>query len=188
MFICFAFIGPCPYLSFVPATFLTVCASLVAQGFGCAAVLVASFASAQMAAVASGYPDSMEMQAVVSGLFTSSFALGNFCGPTISGVLYDIIGFEYNLLVLQALVVMVLVFNILAWLFPQKPDLSIEAPPQPTPQEEGNKTGEECKVSDAYPELPADIIRTRPVPQRPRKMKSFSSSSSVYERSSNILF
>ena len=54
-------------------------------GFGSAAVLVASFGCAQKAATSSGVPDSMEVQAVVSGLFTASFALGNFCGPTISG-------------------------------------------------------------------------------------------------------
>ena len=38
----------------------------------------------------------------MSGLFTSAFALGNFAGPTLSGILYDSIGFSYNCLVIQA--------------------------------------------------------------------------------------
>jgi hypothetical protein len=49
-------------------------------------VLVASFGSAQVAAVRVGCRAGTEVQAIVSGLFTSSFALGNFCGPTISGI------------------------------------------------------------------------------------------------------
>merc|ERR1719481_2025042 len=113
MFICFAFIGPVPYLNFFTSTFWTVLGSLVAQGFGCAAVLVASFGSAQMAATQSGFPNTIEVQAVVSGLFTSSFALGNFCGPTFSGVLYDCIGFQNNCLFLQALIVVTLVLNLM---------------------------------------------------------------------------
>ena len=48
---------------------------------------VASFGSAQVAAVRVGCRAGSEVQAIVSGLFTSSFALGNFCGPTISGPL-----------------------------------------------------------------------------------------------------
>ena len=50
-------------------------------------MLVASFGCAQKAAISFG--ESMEVQAVVSGLFTASFALGNFCGPTLAGIIYD---------------------------------------------------------------------------------------------------
>ncbi len=45
---------------------------------------MASFGSAQVAAVRVGCRAGTEVQAIVSGLFTSAFALGNFCGPTIS--------------------------------------------------------------------------------------------------------
>ena len=115
MFVCFAFIGPCPYMSFIPATFASVCGSLVAQGFRSSAISISSFSSAQRAAVESGLPDSMEVQAVVSGVYTSAFALGNFFGPTVSGVLYDKIGFVNNLLVLQALVVISFVLNLIIY-------------------------------------------------------------------------
>ena len=41
--------------------------SLTILGFGCSALLVASFGSAQIAAVQAGFPETMEVQAVVSG-------------------------------------------------------------------------------------------------------------------------
>ena len=41
MILCYAFLGPAPYLAFYTPNFTTVCTSLVAQGFGSAAVLVA---------------------------------------------------------------------------------------------------------------------------------------------------
>ena len=43
MILCYALIGPAPYLAFYTPNFNTVCASLMAQGLGSAAVLVASF-------------------------------------------------------------------------------------------------------------------------------------------------
>ena len=184
MFVCFVFIGPCPYMSFIPATFASVCGSLVAQGFGCSAVLVASFSSAQIAAVAAGFPDSMEVQAVVSGLFTSAFALGNFCGPTVSGVLYDIVGFEYNLLVLQALVIIIFIMNMIVYCVPPlevEHEVEIDTPSP-------SKEDLERKPSDAYPELAADIIRSRAAPPRPTSTRKYSTSSSVYERGQHLVF
>ena len=183
MFVCFVFIGPCPYMSFLPATFASVCGSLVAQGFGCSAVFVASFSSAQIAAVATGLPDTIEVQAKVSGLFTSAFALGNFCGPTVSGILYDTIGFEYNLLILQALVIIIFTMNMIVYCIPAS-ELDIEHdvdPPSPS------KEDLERKPSDAYPELPADIIRSRAAPMRPKSLRTYSTSSSVYERGQHLL-
>jgi len=188
MFICFVFLGPSPYITFLQPSFGLVCGSLVAQGFGCAAVLVASFGCAQIAAADNGMSESMEVQAVVSGLFTSAFALGNFCGPTISGVLFDAIGFNYNLLVLQGLVVLVLILNLIAFCTSKSQTV------QPTPARQVDKEEEPQQQqyqhrqsgTDAYPELPADIIRTRPIQQRPVK-RSYSTSSSVYERN-HLLF
>lgn len=182
MFVCYCFIGPVPYLAFFQPSFLTVCGSLVAQGFGCAAVLVASFGSAQVAAVAAGFSESMEIQAVVSGLFTSSFALGNFCGPTVSGILFDSIGFNWNCLVLQALVVIILFLNIFCAIvkpsspeYMSIPDGTIEQPPQLD------------RRDSVFPELPADVIRTRPAPaRRPSRLRKYSTSLSVYERNSVV--
>lgn len=133
MVVCFMFLGPAPYLStlFSPSM-LSVCSSLVAQGVGSAAVLVASFSCAQMAAVTAGMPDAADTQAVVAGLFTSAFAAGNFFGPTISGVLYDALGFSYNSLIIQLLLILTAVFNFLFYyvtkrrkisFLPESPDI-----------------------------------------------------------------
>lgn len=41
-----------------------------------------------------GFPDSIQTYGLVSGLWTSTFALGAFIGPFISGLLYDYVGFR----------------------------------------------------------------------------------------------
>ena len=114
MFLCFSLLGPAPYLSSLLSPSMTsVSLSLVAQGVGSAAVLVASFSCAQLAAVSHGLPAAADTQAVVAGLFTSAFAAGNFFGPTLSGVLYDAVGFSYNSLIIQSLLGLLFVLNII---------------------------------------------------------------------------
>ena len=142
---------------------------------------MASFGCAQKAAISAGVPDSMEVQAVVSGLFTASFALGNFCGPTLSGIIYDAVGFSYNSLVLQALVVVVLMLNTVCYCFPEHRE-DYEAIPD-TPRSSYSCT--EDRRGSVFPELPADVIRSRPsnAPPRRPKLRKYSTSSSVYERS-----
>lgn len=171
IFICFGLIGPAPYLPMFEATFGSVCGSLVFQGFGCSALLVASFGSAQIAAVQAGFPESMEVQAVVSGLFTSSFALGNFAGPTISGVLYDQIDFKNNGCIMQALVCVILVANVLcAICTPEEPAYTYLPNVPELPQERS-------RSETVYPELAADVVRTRPgEPRRASSTRSTQSS------------
>lgn len=41
-----------------------------------------------------GFPDNIQTYGLVSGLWTSTFALGAFIGPFISGLLYDYVGFR----------------------------------------------------------------------------------------------
>ncbi|KAJ8953218.1 hypothetical protein NQ314_007383 [Rhamnusium bicolor] len=41
-----------------------------------------------------GFPNNLETFGLISGLWTSTFALGAFIGPSISGILYDNIGFR----------------------------------------------------------------------------------------------
>jgi hypothetical protein len=48
---------------------------------------------------------------------------------SIVGVMYDLVGFSYNLLVLQALCIIVIILNCLAWVFPAKPAPSITTLP-----------------------------------------------------------
>ena len=45
-----------------------------------------------------GFPNNLATYGMVSGLWTSSFALGSFIGPSVAGVMYDYVGFEYSTL------------------------------------------------------------------------------------------
>jgi len=175
MILCYAFLGPAPYLAFYTPNFTTVATSLIAQGFGSAAVLVASFGCAQKAAVRAGFPDCIEVQAVISGLFTSSFALGNFTGPTLSGIIYDNVGFSWNCLVLQLLILILLILNTACYCIPEDTDIYQMIPETPQYRPEDRR-------DSVFPELPADVIRSRPVASRP-KIRKISVSSSVYEKS-----
>jgi len=135
MFISFLFIGPSPYLALFNPSFASVTGCLAAQGFGSAAVLVASFGSAQLSAVSTGCPESLGVQAAVSGLFTSAFALGNFSGPTLSSLLFDKLGggrtgFAFNSLIVQGLVVVVLLANAACY-FASRTSQSQAEPPAP---------------------------------------------------------
>ena len=94
-------------------------------------------------------------QSQVSGLFTASFALGNFCGPTLSGIIYDQAGFSYNCLVLQFLVAIVLVLNIICYFVPEGEPEYEAIPDTPT----AGLSGLDRRDS-VFPELPADVIRS----------------------------
>lgn len=57
-----------------------------------------------------GFPDNIQTYGLVSGLWTSTFALGAFIGPFISGLLYDYVGFRKGvifIIVTQLLVGMI---------------------------------------------------------------------------------
>ena len=85
----FTLIGPVPYLPIQPHQELTVF-SLVLQGAGAGAVVVSSYSSCLLATLTiQGYSPSVSTYSVVSGLWTSAFALGNFVGPTVAGFIYE---------------------------------------------------------------------------------------------------
>ena len=41
-----------------------------------------------------GFPNNLETYGLISGLWTSTFALGAFIGPSVAGILLDNIGFR----------------------------------------------------------------------------------------------
>ena len=63
---------------------------------------MAACAEAQKAAVAEGFPDNVATYALVSSIWTSTFALGAFLGPTTAGGLYNLVGFRWSTLFLVA--------------------------------------------------------------------------------------
>ncbi|KAF5270492.1 hypothetical protein FQA39_LY08370 [Lamprigera yunnana] len=88
----FCLVGPAP---FIPAknTLWVIILGLILHGLGMAAQLVASFSDALQVSFENGFPNNLETFGLISGLWTSMFALGAFIGPSISGILYDAVGF-----------------------------------------------------------------------------------------------
>ena len=89
----FLFLGPVPFIP-IPTTFGVCIVSLVIHAIGFAAQLVAGFSVAHREALAHGFPDNLDTYALVSGLWTSTFAFGAFVGPSAAGALVDYFQFS----------------------------------------------------------------------------------------------
>ncbi|KAJ0181380.1 hypothetical protein K1T71_003465 [Dendrolimus kikuchii] len=108
----FMLIGPAPFFD-MPTIMWVVIAGLVCHGLGMGSQLVASFSDALSTAIASGLPNSIETYGLVSGMWTSTFALGAFIGPTVSGFLLDSIGFRNSTLFVFILHIILMVLVLL---------------------------------------------------------------------------
>ena len=85
----FILLGPAPFLPLPPSFSLTIL-GLLLQGAGAGAVIVSSYSSALRATLMiPGFSASVSTYSIVSGLWTSAFALGNFAGPSVAGVIYE---------------------------------------------------------------------------------------------------
>lgn len=105
----FSLIGPAPFIPGETALWMTIL-GLVIHGLGIAAQLVASFTDALRTAISYGFPNNLETYGLISGLWTSTFALGAFIGPSVAGVLYEFTGFPYATLFVIASSLLVGVF------------------------------------------------------------------------------
>lgn len=54
-----------------------------------------------------GFPNNLETYGLISGLWTSTFALGAFIGPSVAGILMDNIGFRNSTVFIDLLHVVV---------------------------------------------------------------------------------
>lgn len=77
--------SPVPYLCSICNLTSDVFA-LLDPGIGLGAGVVAGFADAHKGALRAGFPDTIDTYGLISGLWTSVFALGAFIGPTIAGM------------------------------------------------------------------------------------------------------
>ena len=60
------------------------------QGAGSAMVVVATYSwCLRSTLAATDLPETVSTFSLVSGLWTSAFALGNFAGPSLAGVIYE---------------------------------------------------------------------------------------------------
>lgn len=98
----FSLIGPAPYIPIESTLWVTVL-GLMIHGLGIAACLVASFTDALRTAISHGFQNNLETYGLISGLWTSTFALGAFIGPSVAGVLYDTWGFNKGSVFIVAL-------------------------------------------------------------------------------------
>ena len=90
----FFFLGPAPFLGL--PTLMPVCvAALILHGCGLGAVFVSSFCISHTEAIASGFSNNINTYGLVSGLWTSTFALGAFVGPSAAGILLEHFGFPW---------------------------------------------------------------------------------------------
>ena len=105
-------IGPVQYLNLLPNYELTEI-GLGLIGVGTAATLTATFALTQKHALLVQPNQDEDNSSIISGLWTSAFALGNFLGPTIGGPLVYYLGFSGTTPVLQAWAVIMLFLDCL---------------------------------------------------------------------------
>eukprot|EP00088_Acartia_fossae_P018660 TRINITY_DN20780_c0_g1_i1.p1 TRINITY_DN20780_c0_g1~~TRINITY_DN20780_c0_g1_i1.p1 ORF type:complete len:434 (-),score=65.50 TRINITY_DN20780_c0_g1_i1:268-1569(-) len=123
LIICSLFlIGPVQYLNILPNYELTEI-GLGLIGVGTAATLTATFALTQKHALLV-LPDlDKDNSSIVSGLWTSAFALGNFLGPTAGGPLEFMFGFQGTTPILQGWAVLMLVLDLVVLCFYQTKNL-----------------------------------------------------------------
>ncbi|CAL4158618.1 unnamed protein product, partial [Meganyctiphanes norvegica] len=98
LFASYIIMGPAPFLPLSPSLILII-ASLAMYGTGYGAVFVVAFNGLLNAAKDNGFPNNIETQGLVSGIFTSTFSFGMFTGSSVGGILLDNFGFRMGSLV-----------------------------------------------------------------------------------------
>ncbi|KAF2352408.1 Major facilitator superfamily [Trinorchestia longiramus] len=92
--VAFLFLGPAPFLPLKESLGMCI-GALILHGIGFGAMLVSTFSGAHKDAILHGMPDNIATYGLVSGMWTSTFALGAFIGPSCGGALLDYFGFNY---------------------------------------------------------------------------------------------
>jgi MFS family permease len=116
----FSLVGPATYIPY-NTSILLVILGLVFHGMGIGLLLVSTFSDALKTAIQHGFSEGLETYGLVSGLWTSIFAFGAFVGPSVSGALFDAIGFQKSVYFIIVWHAIVAVIFILFLCFSQKP-------------------------------------------------------------------
>lgn len=109
----FMIVGPAPFLP-LPTTLPLCIVGLVIHGVGLACMMVPTFIDSICSSIDAGFDDDISTYGLLSGLWTSSFALGAFIGPSVAGVLFDYVGFRSGTLFV---IVIMLVLSIVVTVF-----------------------------------------------------------------------
>jgi len=106
-------IGPVNYIGMEPNYIITM-AGLGVVGLGTAATITSTFALAQKHAIITlGESAAQNQSSLISGLWTSAFAFGNFLGPTVGGPLVTYMGFTGTTPILQIWSIIMLIIDCL---------------------------------------------------------------------------
>lgn len=113
----FYLIGPAPFFSIPHMLWLLiVCMALMGLGIS---TIVVTFQVILKATIAKGYPYELETYGLVSGIFSTFFALGAFLGPFGGGYLLQTLGFEMASVVMGnftlGAVLLLLMYMFITW-------------------------------------------------------------------------
>ncbi|RWS05685.1 MFS-type transporter-like protein, partial [Dinothrombium tinctorium] len=85
-------IGPAPFVPFEPGFTLTTTV-MALLGIACAIAFIPTFETILVTAIGRGFADDISTHSLVSGLWSSMYALGDVTGPLLGGVLFEAVGF-----------------------------------------------------------------------------------------------
>ncbi|XP_003375545.1 transporter, major facilitator family [Trichinella spiralis] len=114
-------IGPVPYLP-LELSLTNVCIGQAIYGCGLGITVVTSYHYCLHSTLKHGYPNNFSTYALVSGFYTSAFSLGAFVGPTLGGLLVDLIGFPWTSSHVATLNLIMMIFPILFLFWENKRD------------------------------------------------------------------
>ncbi|TRY70790.1 hypothetical protein TCAL_04819 [Tigriopus californicus] len=89
----FSLIGPVPFVPVKPSVIL-IQLMMACAGTAYASMVVSSFGRAHQRVIKMGFADDLDTRIMITGLWMSAFALGNFVGPTFAGFLVQSEGFS----------------------------------------------------------------------------------------------
>ncbi|CAG0923968.1 unnamed protein product [Notodromas monacha] len=91
----FMLMGPSPFFPFFESNSIgLLCGALLLHGVAIAICLVPTFSILLDAALDTGYPDTIDTFSTISGIWQSSFSLGETIGPFLGGAFLDLYGFS----------------------------------------------------------------------------------------------
>ena len=111
----FIILGPAPFIAFEPSL-TSLCVFLAIHGAAFGIELMIPFAAAQREAIEAGFDNDLSTYGIISGLWSSSFALGAFVGPLVSGSLMDVYGFKIASLYIIVIQAFALLMHVLLYL------------------------------------------------------------------------
>uniref|UniRef100_T1J667 Major facilitator superfamily (MFS) profile domain-containing protein n=1 Tax=Strigamia maritima TaxID=126957 RepID=T1J667_STRMM len=110
--ITYLFVGPAPFIPIASEFWMSI-VGLVFHGLGLGTVFFATHVEALQALILYGYSDSFQTYGMISGVWFAFFEFGHFVGPSMSGVIYDLLGFRLATQIILIFQLIMVIANIL---------------------------------------------------------------------------